>query len=124
MELTTEQQLTEARTELARLRVGLAVGLTPAQSARLQGSTEEELTADAEILAAELGLTGPPPPTPRSGGNRGPDVGNGAGTVSRGAERYRQRHGLDDDGRRPERRPVDNDGCNPFAVPTYELNGR
>ncbi|WP_055469409.1 hypothetical protein [Streptomyces ardesiacus] len=87
---TTEQQLTEARTELARLRAGLAVGLTPEQSSRLQGATDEELTADASAFAAELGLAGPPAPS-RSGGPRGVDVGT-AGGVESGASRYRDRH--------------------------------
>ncbi|MER6343759.1 hypothetical protein ACWC10_00375 [Streptomyces sp. NPDC001595] len=124
-EPTTEQQLTEARTELARLRAGLAAGLTPEQSARLHGNTDEELTADAQAFAAELGLAGPPaPPAPRSGGPRGTDVGAGAGTLAAGAEAYRRRHGLDEDGRRPERRPTPLDGGNPFRERTYEMNGR
>lgn len=91
-EPSTEQQLTEARTELARLRAGLAAGLTPEQSARLQGATDEELTADAQSFAAELGLAGPSTPASRSGGARGSDVGNGAGTVTAGAERFRAKH--------------------------------
>ncbi|MFJ8808504.1 hypothetical protein [Streptomyces sp. NPDC102490] len=90
-EPTPEQQRDNALTELARLRAGLAAGLTPEQSARLQGATEEELTADAEAFAAELGLTGPATPAPRSGGPRGGDVG-GARTVAGGAERFRAKH--------------------------------
>ncbi|CAM5416999.1 hypothetical protein [Streptomyces purpurascens] len=125
MELTPEQERDSALTELARLRAGLAVGLSVEQSARLQGATDEELTADAEAFAAELGLTGPPaPPAPRVGGPRGIDVGNGAGTVTGGAQRYRQRHGIDEDGRRPERRHDNSDGRNPFAERTYTMNGR
>ncbi|MFC7938149.1 hypothetical protein ACFU2J_18205 [Streptomyces sp. NPDC057387] len=91
-ELTPEQERDNALTELARLRAGLAAGLTPEQSARLQGATDEELTADAQSFAAELGLAGPSTPAPRSGGARGGDVGNGAGTVTAGAERFRAKH--------------------------------
>jgi hypothetical protein len=121
----TPEQSHPAVLELARLRAGLAVGLSVEQSARLQGATDEELTADAEAFAAELGLTGPPAPSaPRSGGNRGSEVGNGAGTVSGGAQRYRQRHGIDEDGRRPERRQDNSDGRNSFAERTYTMNGR
>lgn len=45
-----EQRATTAEAELARTRVALAKGLTPAQAKRLSGSTEEELTADADEL--------------------------------------------------------------------------
>ncbi|WP_217164252.1 hypothetical protein [Streptomyces sp. AC512_CC834] len=91
-ELTPEEARDNALTELARLRAGLAAGLTPEQSARLQGSTDEELTADASAFAAELGLTDAPASTPRVGGPRGGDVGGGAGTVAAGAERFRTKH--------------------------------
>ncbi|MEU0587998.1 hypothetical protein [Streptomyces sp. NPDC006132] len=121
MELTPEQERDNALSELARLRAGLAVGLTVEQSARLQGSTDEELSADAQAFAAELGLTGPPaPPAPRSGGPRGVDVGNGAGTVSGGAERYRAKHPqreLPESTEEQQRR-------NPFQERTYTMNGR
>ncbi|MFI7017898.1 hypothetical protein [Streptomyces sp. NPDC050164] len=124
MEPTTQtpEQPHPAVLELARVRAGLAVGLTVEQSARLQGSTDEELTADAQAFATELGLTGPPaPPAPRSGGPMGPDVGNGAGTVSGGAERYRQKH--------PRREPLpeatpEQQRRNPFQERTYTMNGR
>ncbi|MDO0916804.1 hypothetical protein QQM39_40145 [Streptomyces sp. DT2A-34] len=123
--MTPEEERDAALTELARLRAGLAAGLTPEQSARLVGTTSEELAADAQTLAAQFGVAAPPaPPAPRSGGDRGPDVGNGAETVSGGAERYRQRHGIDEDGRRPERRQDNSDGRNPFAERTYTTNGR
>ncbi len=107
--------------ELARLRAGLTAGLTVEQSARLQGSTDEELTADATAFAAELGIGASQAPAPRSGGPRGSDAGVRAGTVQAGAEAYRAKHGLDDDGRRPERRPVNTDGRNPFQTTTYEM---
>ncbi|MBT2412630.1 DUF4355 domain-containing protein [Streptomyces sp. ISL-12] len=78
------------------LEVAAEKGLTPAQAARLQGSTKEELEADADALkelfgSAGNGQGGTTPP-PRSGGNRGGDVGNSGG-VSTGAERFRQKHG-------------------------------
>ncbi|MGW5617529.1 hypothetical protein [Streptomyces sp. NPDC003877] len=123
--MTPEEERDNALAELARLRAGLAAGLTPEQSARLVGNTPEELEADAQTLAAEFGVAGPPAPSaPRSGGNRGSDVGNGAGTVTVGAQRYRQRHGLDEDGRRPELRQDNSDGRNPFAERTYTMDGR
>lgn len=75
------------------LEVAADKGLTPAQAARLQGSTKEELEADADALKAEFGSTGGQgTPVPRSGGNRGGDVGNSGG-VSTGAERFLQKHG-------------------------------
>ncbi len=40
----------------ARLSVALEKGLTKAQAARLVGTTEEELTADADALLTELGI--------------------------------------------------------------------
>ncbi|MFE9496312.1 hypothetical protein [Streptomyces collinus] len=111
-EPTVEQQLTEARTELARLRAGLAAGLTPDQSARLQGTTPEELTADAQTLARELNPSNAHPPS-----GSGSDVGSANGTLDAGAARYRQEHGLDEDGRRPEARPV----ANPFQTASYRM---
>ncbi|MEV8393862.1 MULTISPECIES: hypothetical protein [unclassified Streptomyces] len=105
--------------ELARVRAGLAAGLTVEQSARLIGTTDEELTADAQTLATELSAA-TAPQAPRVGGARGVDVGNGAGTVAGGAARYRQKAGLDDGGKRAERRPVPTDGRNPFAENRWE----
>lgn len=75
------------------LEIAADKGLTPAQAARLQGSTKEELEADADALKELFGTgQGNGTPPPRSGGNRGGDVGN-AGSVSAGAERYRAKHG-------------------------------
>jgi hypothetical protein len=77
------------------LEVAAEKGLTPAQAARLQGSTKEELEADADALTAlftSAGASGGTGSASRSGGNRGGDVGNGAKTVSAGADLYRQRH--------------------------------
>ncbi|MFI2029120.1 hypothetical protein [Streptomyces buecherae] len=119
MDQTPEQQRDAAVAELARLRAGLTVGLTPDQSARLRGSTPEEIEADARAFAADLGAGAPPPP--RVGGVRGVDVGNGAGTVAGGAERYRQRH--------PQREPrplaTDQESRrNPWAEPAYTMENR
>jgi hypothetical protein len=119
--MTPEEERDNALIELARLRAGLSAGLTTEQSARLQGSTDEELTADAQAFATELGLTGQPAPAPRSGGPRGSDVGSGAGTVNGGAERYRQKH--------PQRAPLSvpteaEARRNPFHERTYTMNGR
>lgn len=47
-----EREAAEAKLELARTRVALRKGLTEAQAKRLQGSTEEELEADADELLA------------------------------------------------------------------------
>jgi len=87
----------EAATRRALLlEIAFDKGLTPAQAARLQGSTKEELEADADALkalfgqAAGSGGTGTPPP--RSGGPRGSEVG-ATKSVSAGAERYRAKHG-------------------------------
>ncbi|MFF9350527.1 hypothetical protein [Streptomyces sp. NPDC014734] len=106
--------------ELARLRAGLTAGLTPDQSARLIGSTEDELTADAQKLAAEFSTAEPIPPAPRVGGPRGVDVGSSR-SVAGGAARYRARHGLDESGSRLPVPQHTNTGhtANPFAVRTY-----
>ncbi|MFJ3084487.1 hypothetical protein ACIPJG_32685 [Streptomyces halstedii] len=73
------------------LEVAIAKSLTTTQAARLQGSTKEELEADADALLkdfAPAGGTG----TYRVGGDRGSDVGSTGGVTS-GAERFRQKHG-------------------------------
>jgi membrane protein involved in colicin uptake len=81
------------------LEVAADKGLTPAQAARLQGSTKEELEADAEALLSLFsgagsgqGNGGMGTPPPRSGGPRGSEVG-ATKSVSAGAERYRAKHG-------------------------------
>ncbi|MCM2391704.1 hypothetical protein [Streptomyces albipurpureus] len=84
-----------ATAELLRVRVAADKGLTVAQAKRLQGSTKEELEADADALKAEFGQTGDAGSqggSSRSGGARGSDVGGTKG-VTTGAERYRERHG-------------------------------
>ncbi|WP_282793526.1 hypothetical protein [Streptomyces sp. CC224B] len=118
-ELTPEQERDNALAELARVRAALSVGLSVEQSARLQGSTPEELEADAQTLAAEFGLTSPPAPVHRSGGDRGPDIGNGAGTVAGGAERYRTKHP-----QRETRADEQQRRTNPFHERTYTVENR
>ncbi|MDH6625719.1 hypothetical protein M2271_003530 [Streptomyces sp. LBL] len=76
------------------LEIAADKGLTPAQAARLQGSTKLELEADADALKALFGATGggTSSGSTRSGGNRGGDVGGSTKTVSAGADLYRERH--------------------------------
>ena len=108
-----------------QLEAGQAKGLTPEMCSRLRGTTPEELSADADAFLTEFTPPTPPAPAHLVGGPRGVDVGgNGGRTLRGGAARYRERHGLDEDGRRPEPRQTQNDGRNPFAVRTYETNGR
>ncbi|MFE6493426.1 hypothetical protein [Streptomyces sp. NPDC057748] len=94
---TAEQAATTARAEADAavrrallLEVALSKGLTGDQAARLQGSTKEELEADADKLTALFGA--PASQAPRAGGPRGGDVGGGS-TIASGAERFRQKHG-------------------------------
>lgn len=117
----TPEQPHPAVLELARLRAGLVAGLTPEQSARLNGATPEELTADATAYATELGAVNSASSAPRSGGNQGPDVATATG-VQAGAALYRAKNGLDDDGRRPAARPAVTDGRNPWVTRRYEMS--
>lgn len=55
-----EKAAANALRELTRVRVAAQQGLTPDLAARLQGDTEEELTADAEKLKQLLGTPAPP----------------------------------------------------------------
>ncbi|MEU8840225.1 hypothetical protein AB0D97_13990 [Streptomyces roseus] len=89
-ETARAEAATAAATTL-RMQVAADKGLTPAQAARLQGSTKEELEADADALAALFPAPQGAPPVPRVGGPRGGDVG-GTSTVASGAERYRAKH--------------------------------
>ncbi|MEV6537286.1 hypothetical protein AB0M86_48540 [Streptomyces sp. NPDC051639] len=119
----TPEQPHPAELELAKAKAALAAGLTIEQGARLQGATDEELQADATAFAAELNAANPAPPAPLSGGNRGSDVGSATG-VAAGAAAYRAKHGLDDNGRRPEGRSAPTSGQNPFSTRTYDMDGR
>src|SRR5688572_3310352 len=69
-----QQQMRDAELRAARLEVAAAKGLTPAQAARLQGSTREELDADADQLK-ELFPTQTTSSTP---GTPAPDPSQGA----------------------------------------------
>ncbi|PPS86403.1 DUF4355 domain-containing protein [Streptomyces sp. MH60] len=89
---TAKAERDEAARKALLLEVAADKGLTTSQASRLRGSTKEELEADADALKAEFGTSGGSTPPPRSGGNRGGDVGNSGG-VSTGAERFRQKHG-------------------------------
>ncbi|OSC76557.1 hypothetical protein B5180_01910 [Streptomyces sp. BF-3] len=101
--ITAEKATAEAAAATARaeadaavrkallLEVAMSKSLTPAQAARLQGSTKEELEADADALLKDFAPVGGST-THRVGGDRGSDVGN-AGGVTSGAERFRQKHG-------------------------------
>ncbi|WP_406326668.1 hypothetical protein OG784_27360 [Streptomyces sp. NBC_01617] len=128
----TEQQtpeqppepLTGPVLELAKVRAGVAAGLTIEQSARLQGVDEAAITADAVAFAAELSAANPAPQGPRAGGDRGGDVGSGAGTVGAGVAAYRAKYGLDENGQRPVRTPVPTSNRNPFAEPAYRMENR
>lgn len=68
-----EQRLARLEGESVRSRVALAKGLSPELAARLTGSTEDELSADADAL---LALIGPrkttPEPDPTQGGTGKP----------------------------------------------------
>lgn len=57
-----ERERDQVRTEALRLRIAADKGLTPKQAARLRGSSEEELLADADELLAEF-PTGPRRPS-------------------------------------------------------------
>lgn len=70
--------LAKTTSELERARIAWEAGLTPEDIPRLQGSTPEELKADAEKMAARLGAGGrrTPPKDPAAGGT---PSGDGAG---------------------------------------------
>ncbi|AVH95866.1 hypothetical protein C5L38_12920 [Streptomyces sp. WAC00288] len=106
-----------------QLAAGEAHGLTPAMCAFLRGETDEELQADAVKFLELFGTPEPPAPVYRSGGPRGVDVGsNGRGTLAAGAALFRERHGLDEDGRPLEKKkPLPTTNRNPFQVNTYEM---
>ncbi|MCX4825116.1 hypothetical protein OG883_35700 [Streptomyces sp. NBC_01142] len=110
-----------------QLSAGEPHGLTPELCARLRGETPDELSADAEAFVEAWGTPAPPPALPpRVGGPRGGDVGSGnaRGTVGAGAALYRERQGIDEDGKRPERKPIPSRGGNPFATRTYTLESK
>lgn len=83
----------------------------------------EELQADAVAFLEAFGTPEPPAPVYRSGGPRGVDVASsgGRGSVSAGAALYRERHGLDEDGKGLEKKPVPTGNRNPFAESGYSM---
>lgn len=88
-----EQFKAEAAAErLGRLRLEVATskGLTPQQAARLQGSTAEELEADAEALIA-LFPTKPEQSGPRGDPAQGARPGGVSGGLAAGAAKYKAR---------------------------------
>lgn len=73
--------LAKTAAQLERDRIAWAAGLTPEDAPRLQGSTPEELKADAEKMAVRLNTGGrrTPPKDPAAGGGTPPE---GAGKNS------------------------------------------
>ena len=74
-----ESNLKSEREARWRAEVAAAKGLTPQQAARLQGSSLEEFTADADALVALFPAAGPRTPAPdpsqgARGGQPGPDI--------------------------------------------------
>ncbi|MFJ2417271.1 hypothetical protein [Streptomyces brevispora] len=120
--------LTGPTLELAQLQAALAAGVPAEHAARLRGATADELAADAAEFVAAFVTAAPAPPAPRApraGGDRGPDV-QGSGTLTHGAERYRQRAGLDEKGNRPPVAPRVNTGrvTNPYVENSYRTEHR
>lgn len=66
-----QREAESARLDALRYRVGVVKGLPPEMVGRLQGTTEDELAADADALAALLKPAAPPvagrPTAPQSG---------------------------------------------------------
>lgn len=75
---TAEQRAADAEAKALRLEIATRKGLPEALAYRLQGSTESELAADADVLLKLVSKNGdregaPPPPKPD------PDQGKGGG---------------------------------------------
>jgi hypothetical protein len=73
---TLQKQQAEAELRALRLEVAAEKGLTPAQAARLQGASRDELTADADALKALFpggtsATPGIPAPDPSQGARGG-----------------------------------------------------
>lgn len=81
------------RDALLRATVGASNGLTPDQAARLRGTTQEELEADAAALTAAFAPVVEAAPSPLlQHGTTVPGVGAG-GEMADGAARYRAKFG-------------------------------
>ncbi|WP_171110625.1 MULTISPECIES: DUF4355 domain-containing protein [unclassified Streptomyces] len=61
-----EQRAQELEVQLLRHKVAGTKGLTPAQAARLQGTSEEEIAADADALLAAFAPAQPQQPAART----------------------------------------------------------
>lgn len=75
-----EKAATDAETKYLRAKVALDKGLPAALAARLQGATEDEMSADADELLSTLGDRKQPPPS-FDGGPRTPPP-NGEGDMN------------------------------------------
>lgn len=88
---TAKAQAATTAADLLRLTVAATKSLTPEQATRLQGSTREELEADADALKALF--------VPAADDRRGPHhvagaaVGTAPKSVAAGAERYKAQYG-------------------------------
>lgn len=89
---TAKAEAEAAQRRALLLEVAFDKGLTPAQASRLQGSTKEELEADADSLKELFGAAAPQGGTPRPPTGSGSDVGVGK-SVAAGEARYKARHG-------------------------------
>lgn len=95
---TAKAEAEKATRRALLLEIALTKKLTVAQAERLRGATKEELEADADAYLVEVGGSGAGngvqggSGTPRSGGNRGGDVGGSKATTATGADLYRERH--------------------------------
>jgi hypothetical protein len=85
-----KQKLDETQVEVMRERVARKFGLPDPLAERLRGSTEEELTADAESLRGLIGAP-TPPATPKNPPSGGLTPGNKAEDPAARAERIRKR---------------------------------
>ncbi len=87
---TARAEAEAAKREALVLRVAAEKQLTPAQAARLQGATREELLADADALKADFAPAGTVQ-APLSGGQRGSNVKPGD-SVQAGADLWAARN--------------------------------
>jgi hypothetical protein len=73
-----EERAAKAESQLMRIEIAAAKGLTPKQAGRLVGTTREELEADADELLKDFAVTGkdekPAAKPDFGGGRRGADI--------------------------------------------------
>lgn len=72
---SAERTATETAAKLARFEVAAEKGIPIELAPRLQGSTKEELLADADVLLTQVGQTAPKPPTLDGGARKPPSGG-------------------------------------------------